>query len=104
MADSLKGQLPIGLLVLKAGAAKAPDDVVAEVVQMVRERIGPVAVFKKAVVVARLPKTRSGKILRGTMRRIADNEEYRMPATIEDPQVLDEVRESMQSIGYAQQS
>ncbi len=104
VADSLKGQLPIGLLVLKAGAAKAPDDVVAEVVQMVRERIGPVAVFKKAVVVARLPKTRSGKILRGTMRRIADNEEYRMPATIEDPQVLDEVRESMQSIGYAQQS
>ena len=68
---------------------------------MVRERIGPVAVFKKAAVVARLPKTRSGKILRGTMRKIADSEDYRVPATIEDPIVLDEVREALLSIGYA---
>jgi len=71
---------------------------------MVRERIGPVAVFKKAVVVDRLPKTRSGKILRGTMSKIADSEEYRIPATIEDPLTLDEVREAMQSIGYANDS
>ena len=68
---------------------------------MVRDQIGPVAAFKKAVVVARLPKTRSGKILRGTMRLIADSSEYRMPATIEDPDVLDEIRTSMQAIGYA---
>ena len=68
---------------------------------MVRDQIGPVAAFKKAVVVASLPKTRSGKILRGTMRRIADSDDYRMPATIEDPGVLDEIRQAMQSIGYA---
>ena len=68
---------------------------------MVREQIGPVAAFKQAVVVERLPKTRSGKILRGTMRRIADSEDYRMPATIEDPDVLDEIRESLRTLGYA---
>jgi len=101
VADSLKGQLPVGLMVLKAGAAKGPDDVVAEVINMVRQRIGPVAVFKKAVVIDGLPKTRSGKILRGTMRKIADCEEYRVPATIEDPLVLDKVREAMLTIGYA---
>ncbi len=101
VADELKGQLPVGFLVLNAGVEREPDDIVAEVVQMVRDQIGPVAAFKKAVVVARLPKTRSGKILRGTMRRIADSKEYRMPATIEDPDVLDEIRVSMQSIGYA---
>ena len=101
VADSLKGQLPVGLMVLKAGADTSPDDVVAEVISMVRQRIGPVAVFKKAVVIGSLPKTRSGKILRGTMRKIADCEEYRVPATIEDPLVLDEVREAMLSIGYA---
>ena len=71
---------------------------------MVRERIGPVAVFKNAVVVDRLPKTRSGKILRGTMSKIADNKEYRVPATIEDPLVLDELREALRSIGYADTS
>lgn len=102
VADELKGQLPVGFLVLKAGVDRSLDDIVSEVVRMVRDHIGPVAVFKRAVVVARLPKTRSGKILRGTMRKIADNEEYRPPATIEDPVVLDEIRESMQSIGYAQ--
>ena len=104
VADELKGQLPVGLVVLKAGVDRKSDDIVAELIRMVRERIGPVAVFKNAVVVGRLPKTRSGKILRGTMRKIADNEEYRFPATIEDPVVLDEVREAMQSIGYADAS
>jgi propionyl-CoA synthetase len=101
VADDLKGQLPVGLVVLKAGVDRNTDDIVTEVISMVRERIGPVAAFKKAVVVDRLPKTRSGKILRGTMRKIADSEEYRVPAAIEDPLVLDEVRVAMQSIGYA---
>jgi propionyl-CoA synthetase len=101
VADKLKGQLPIGFLVLKAGVDRNADDIVTEVISMVRERIGPVAVFKKAVVIGGLPKTRSGKILRGTMRKIADCEEYRVPATIEDPLVLDEIRGALVSIGYA---
>ena len=101
-ADALKGQLPLGFLVLKAGVDRDPADIVAETVAMVREQVGPVAVFKKATVVARLPKTRSGKILRGTMRCIADGEEYRMPATIEDPATLDEIADALQAIGYAQ--
>lgn len=101
VADDLKGQLPVGLIVLKAGVDRNSDDIITEVISMVRESIGPVAVFKKAVVVSRLPKTRSGKILRGTMRKIADCEEYRIPATIEDPIVLDEVQTAMRSIGYA---
>ena len=104
VADDLKGQLPVGLVVLKAGADRESADIVAELVRMVRERIGPVAVFKNAVVVGRLPKTRSGKILRGTMRKIADSEDYRFPATIEDPLVLDEIRDALQSIGYANAS
>jgi len=104
VADDLKGQLPVGLVVLKAGANRDTDEIVAELISMVRERIGPVAVFKQAVVVDRLPKTRSGKILRGTMSKIADNLEYRIPATIEDPQVLEEVRIALQSIGYANSS
>jgi propionyl-CoA synthetase len=102
--DALKGQLPIGFLVLKAGVDRKYDDIVAECVKMVRDQVGPVAVFKKAVVVARLPKTRSGKILRSTMRKIADGEEYRVPATIEDPVVLDEIGTAMKSIGYANPS
>ncbi len=101
VADALKGQLPVGCLVLKAGVDRPAGDIVAEAVQMVREQIGPVAAFKQALIVERLPKTRSGKILRGTMRRIADGEDYRMPATIEDPEVLDEIRHSLRSIGYA---
>jgi len=101
VADELKGQLPVGCLVLKAGVTRDPDVIVAEAIQMVREHIGPVAAFRKAVIVTRLPKTRSGKILRGTMRRIADCEEYRVPATIEDPAVLDEISSSLQRIGYA---
>jgi propionyl-CoA synthetase len=78
------------------------DAIVADVVQMVRDRIGPVASFKTAVVVERLPKTRSGKILRGTMRRIADSEHYTTPATIDDPAILEEMRDALHTIGYAQ--
>jgi propionyl-CoA synthetase len=100
-ADPMKGQLPVGFLVLKAGAERSPEEVVADVVQMVRDQVGPVAVFKKAVVVDRLPKTRSGKVLRATMRKIADSEDYKVPATIEDPQVLNEVESALQKLGYA---
>ncbi len=100
-ADQLKGQLPVGLLVLKAGVERPEDEIVAEVVQLVRDRIGPVASFKRAVVIERLPKTRSGKILRGTMRRIADSEEYTTPATIDDPAILEEIAQALKRIGYA---
>ena len=100
VADPLKGQLPVGFLVLKAGVDRDPAEIVAETVALVRERVGPVAVFKKAVVVGRLPKTRSGKILRATMRRIADHEDFNVPATIEDPDVLDEMQAALKSIGY----
>ena len=102
VADELKGQLPVGMIVLKAGVERTHEDIVADVVKLVRERIGPVVAFKKAAVVPRLPKTRSGKILRSTMRRIADGEDYTLPATIEDPAALDEIRQSLAGIGYAQ--
>ncbi len=101
VADELKGQLPVGFLVLKAGVTKGNSDIVSEVVAMVRERIGPVAAFKQAVVVDGLPKTRSGKILRGTMQKIADNEEYKIPATIDDPAILGKINEALEGIGYA---
>jgi propionyl-CoA synthetase len=101
VADSFKGQLPVGFMVLKMGATKPHDVIVKEVVQMVREYIGPVAAFKTATVVDRLPKTRSGKILRGTIQKIADNEPWKMPATIDDPAILDEIREALEEIGYA---
>jgi propionyl-CoA synthetase len=101
VADRLKGQLPVGFLVLKAGVDRSAGDIVTETVAMVREQVGPVAVFKKAVVVKRLPKTRSGKVLRATMRCIADGEEFRIPATIEDPVVLEEIGGALQTIGYA---
>jgi len=101
VADTLKGQIPLGFLVLKAGVTRAPEDVVKDVVRMVREQIGPVAAFKLAVVVKRLPKTRSGKILRGTMQKIADSQEFRMPATIDDPAILDEIKVALQSLGLA---
>ncbi len=104
VADELKGQLPVGFLVLKAGVEHDEADIVADVVRMVRERVGPVAVFKKATVVPRLPKTRSGKILRSTMRKIADGEPYTVPATIEDPEVLDNIEVALQSVGYAPSS
>lgn len=100
VADDLKGQSPVGLLVMNAGSSVSPEDVCKECVKLVREKIGPVAAFKSAVVVKRLPKTRSGKILRGTMSKIADGLDYPMPATIEDPTVLDEIAESLATIGY----
>jgi len=99
VADAIKGQAPVGLLVLKAGVAKPEAQVVQEVVDMVRDQVGPVAAFKQAVVVQRLPKTRSGKVLRATMRQIADGERYTMPATIDDPAILDEIKGSLGRLG-----
>ena len=100
VADPLKGQIPIGLLVLSAGVARDDRVIVAETVQLVRDQIGPVAAFKTAAVVSRLPKTRSGKILRGTMQKIADGEDYKLPATIDDPEILEEITASLKDIGY----
>jgi propionyl-CoA synthetase len=100
VADPLKGQVPLGLVVLKAGAARPEASVAQEIVALVRERIGPVASFKTALVVERLPKTRSGKILRGTIRCIANGENYRMPATIDDPAILDEIEATLARAGY----
>jgi propionyl-CoA synthetase len=102
VADALKGQVPLGLIVLKAGVARPPEAIEREAVSLVRERIGPVASFKAALVVDRLPKTRSGKILRGTMRRIADGEDYRVPATIDDPAILGEIAVALARAGYPQ--
>jgi propionyl-CoA synthetase len=93
--DAIKGEVPCGFLVLKAGVARKPIEIEKEVVALVREKIGPVAAFKLAITVARLPKTRSGKILRGTIKKIADGEEWAMPATIEDPKVLDEIADAL---------
>ncbi|MFP6623082.1 MAG: AMP-binding protein, partial [Myxococcota bacterium] len=98
--DSLKGQVPLGFVVLNVGVELHEGELVAELVARVRQEIGAVAAFKQACVVSRLPKTRSGKILRGIMRRIADGEEYRFPATIEDPDVLPEIAEALRGLGY----
>jgi propionyl-CoA synthetase len=100
VADQMKGQLPLGLLVLNAGVTRDPGEIVAEVIQHMRDRIGPVAAFKLCAVVDRLPKTRSGKILRGTMRSIADGESWKMPATIDDPVILDEITAALRGLGY----
>ncbi|WP_374634794.1 propionyl-CoA synthetase [Paracoccus sp. (in: a-proteobacteria)] len=100
VADSLKGQSPLGFLCLKSGVTTPHEQVVNEVVRMVRDRIGPVAAFKSACVIDRLPKTRSGKILRATMAKIADGEEFKLPATIDDPAVLDEIRAALTLLGY----
>jgi propionyl-CoA synthetase len=99
--DNLKGQVPVGFVVLKAGVTRDRAEIIREVVQMVRDRIGPVASFKIATVIKRLPKTRSGKILRGTIQKIADNKEYTVPATIDDPAVLKEMEDALISMGYA---
>ena len=101
VTDQLKGQMPVGFLCLNTGAGRENAEVVAECVKLVREKIGPVAAFKLAVVVDRLPKTRSGKILRGTMVKIADSEAFKAPATIDDPAILTEIKAALQSIGYA---
>ena len=103
VADELKGELPLGLVVLKAGVERSEGDIVSELVQLVRERIGPVASFKIATVVDRLPKTRSGKIVRGTIKKIADGADYRIPPTIEDATVLDEIKDSLNTLGYPHQ-
>ena len=100
VADALKGQLPMGFLCLNKGCARDHAEIIRECVALVRERIGPVAAFKTAVVVERLPKTRSGKILRGIMGRIAEGREYRMPATIDDPAILGEISDNLAGIGY----
>ena len=99
IADAMKGQLPLGLLVLNAGVDREPSKIVAEAAQLVRDRIGPVAAFKLCAVVERLPKTRSGKILRGTMRSIADGSSWNMPATIDDPAIMDEISAALGRLG-----
>jgi propionyl-CoA synthetase len=101
VADPVKGEVPVGFVVLKAGVARPDAEIVADLVKRVRERIGPVASFKVAAVVKRLPKTRSGKILRGTMKKIADGEEYKMPATIDDPAILPEIAAALRALNYA---
>ncbi|RMG94050.1 MAG: propionyl-CoA synthetase [Candidatus Dadabacteria bacterium] len=100
-ADNLKGQVPVGFVVLKAGAEVDPDQLKADLVKMIREQIGPIACYKETMIVKRLPKTRSGKILRGTMRKIADGEKYRVPSTIDDPAILGEIEEALKTVGYA---
>ncbi len=99
IADALKGEVPCGFIVLKAGVNRQPSEIEAECVGLVREKIGPVAAFKLAITVARLPKTRSGKILRGTMKKIADGEAWTMPATIDDPAILDEIGGALKGKG-----
>ena len=101
VSDNLKGQLPIGFVCLTSGVERKHTVIETECVEMVRSQIGPVASFKNVVVVDRLPKTRSGKILRGTMVKIADNEEFKLPATIDDPVILEEIKEALMTIGYA---
>jgi propionyl-CoA synthetase len=101
IADALKGEAPCGFVVLKAGVSTSPAEIESDLVRLVRERIGPVAAFKLAVTVARLPKTRSGKILRGTMKKIADGESWSMPATIDDPAVLDEIAVALAARGIS---
>ena len=95
IADKLKGQLPIGLIALKAGVDRDNNEITKECVALVREKVGPVAAFKLAIVVKRLPKTRSGKVLRGTVRKIADGETYKVPPTIDDPAILDEIKKDL---------
>jgi propionyl-CoA synthetase len=99
MKDPIKGEHPCGFIVLKAGVTETPDLIEKELVQLVRDQIGPVAAFKLAIVVNRLPKTRSGKILRGTMKKIADHEKWTMPATIDDPAILDDIAEAIRVKG-----
>ena len=100
VADEIKGEIPLGLIVLKAGVRRSDGEIVSETVQMVRERIGAVASFRVATVVKRLPKTRSGKILRGTIKKIADGVEYQIPPTIDDPLILDEITADLSALGY----
>jgi propionyl-CoA synthetase len=98
--DQLKGQVPVGFVVLKAGVDRKSEDIISELVQMVRQELGALACFKEAAVVKALPKTRSGKILRSTMRKIVDGKEYVVPSTIDDPAVLTAIAETAKTIGY----
>ncbi len=100
VADDLKGEVPVGFVVTKAGVTRGDADICKDLVELVREKIGPVASFKTAAVVKRLPKTRSGKILRGTVKKMADGAEYTVPATIDDPAILDEIADSLRGLGY----
>ena len=100
VADELIGEVPLGLVVLKLGVGRAQEEIIPELIQLVREKIGPVASFKMATVVNRLPKTRSGKIVRGTIKKIADGVEYRIPPTIEDASVIDEIQANLNALGY----
>lgn len=97
LRDSFKGQIPLGLLVLYDNNVRKEETIIAEAIQMVRERIGPVASFKDAIVVERLPKTRSGKVVRATLRAIANHDKYTVPSTLEDPVVLTEIEEIIRS-------
>jgi propionyl-CoA synthetase len=99
--DALKGEVPCGFVVLKSGIDRLPEEIEAELVGLVREKIGPVAAFKLAITVARLPKTRSGKILRGTMKKIADGDAWSTPATIDDPMILTEIGDALKARGLA---
>ncbi|MEM9850865.1 MAG: propionyl-CoA synthetase, partial [Pseudomonadota bacterium] len=102
VSDTLKGQVPVGFLCLSKGVDRPEADITRECVTLMRDQIGPVAAFKSALVVDRLPKTRSGKILRATMVKIADGEDYKMPATIDDPMILDEITAALGRLGLAQ--
>jgi len=101
VADETKGEIPLGLVVLKSGVRRANGEIITELIQLVRDRIGPVAFFKLATVVKRLPKTRSGKIVRGTIKKIADGVEYPIPPTLDDPAILDEIKDDLRALGYA---
>jgi propionyl-CoA synthetase len=98
--DPIKGEVPLGFVVLKAGADRTQETIEPELILLVRQKIGPIASFKSAAVVKRLPKTRSGKILRGTIKKIADGVPYTIPATIDDPIILDEIAEILKKMGY----
>jgi propionyl-CoA synthetase len=100
VVDELKGEVPLGLVVLKVGVGRSHEEIIAELVRLVREKIGPVAAFKVATVVNRLPKTRSGKIVRGTIKKMADGVDYRVPPTIEDATVIDEIKANLNALGY----
>ena len=101
VTDELKGQLPMGFVCTNRGTTKTDDEIKAECIKLVRDQIGPVAAFKLVAVVDRLPKTRSGKILRATMVKIADSAAFKMPATIDDPAILDEIKAALKPMGYA---
>ena len=102
--DDLKGQLPLGFICLNAGVNRNHEEIITESISLVRDKIGPVASFKMAVIIERLPKTRSGKILRGTMLKIANGEKFKVPATIDDPSILEEIKKALTDLDYPKKS